>query len=129
MTIAAPLTRHACLDDLTDTERSQHELGDASLEAFRELRDSGYSAADVFIFTHRTEGHVWQIKMSKTASSPSGFRFAAFHQPPLCSPQCRAAFYELLVTAKFHIVYEVIADHITYIANHDSGVCEVCEDI
>ncbi len=123
-----PLSSLAILDDLANTEESAQDLGQTILKAFRELRDSRDTDAEVFIFTDRTEGHSWTIHMTKTVASSTGFRFAGFHQPAPCSPLCKPVAEELLTSEQMYIAYEGIADHIADTANNGLDVCLVCQN-
>ena len=117
----------AILDDLANTEESTQELGQTILEAFRELRDSYDTVAEVLVFTDRTEGHSWKIHMTKTVASSAGFRFAGFHQPAPCSPLCEPVAEQLLTSEHLHIIHGAIADNIADTANHGADVCRGCE--
>ena len=88
---------HADLTDLANADESGEILDNQLLDTFRDLRDSAATTADLFIFTDETPGHVWCVNMVKSVDG-QGFRFAAFHQCPLCSPQCRATLDELSVS-------------------------------
>lgn len=122
-----PLSSLAILDDLANTEESTQELGQTILDAFRELKNSYDTDAEVFIFTDRTEGHSWKIQMAKTAACSSAFSFAGFHQSAPCSPLCEPAAEQLVVSEHLHLVYRRVADHIADIANSGVEVCGECD--
>lgn len=120
--------KEAYLGDLSNTEESTRKMGQTILDAFRELKDSHDTVAEVFVFTDRTEGHLWIIHMSKNGISCTGFRFTGFHQSVPCSPLCEPATEQLLVSEHLHIVHGAIADNIADTANHGDRVCRKCEN-
>ena len=129
METETPQVSFACLDDLANTEESRQEFGQTILDAFRELRDSHRTvAAEVFVFTDRTEGHYWRIQMRKTGVPFSAFRFAGFHKPPPCSVFCEPAAEELLASEHLHLVYRKVGGHIAAVANGHASPSRKCED-